>query len=60
MIDLGEELELFADDIDFDALGVEQMPDVNAAGWGSFACFACFGSFSSSTKGSSSSLSSRI
>lgn len=58
--DLVDELDLFADDLDFDALGVERLPDVNAAGWGTFACFACFGSFSSSTKGSSSSLSSRV
>lgn len=54
------ELDLFADDLHVDALSVEHLPDVNAAGWSSFACFACVGSFSSSTKGSSSSLSSRV
>lgn len=54
------EFDLFADDLDIDALSVEHLPDVNAAGLSSFACFACFGSFSSSTKGSSSSFSSRV
>jgi len=53
-----DQFDLFAEDIDFETLGVERLPDVNAAGWGCFSCFACFGTFSSSTKGTGSSLSS--
>lgn len=52
-----DELDLFAEDLADDTLGVESLDEQESAA-GCFSTMACFGSASSSTKGTGSSFSS--